>query len=652
MIQTILSKLKKNNNEEGSKYEKGYNPFLISEIQSQGGIKFNESYIRKGDGYEVSVHVYDYQTIVSDYWLEQIMNMPNVVATLDISTPDRKEIMDNINKSMAEQKVRETNAKDTGDLIDATQSYEELQEIFNGIRQGEVMKRIILRLFISSQTIEQLERDVKVVLDTLESLNFRGSVLLNEQEYEWSGIFTSYSTQQKYANKRKGVEIPSTSLSAGFPFHFTSLNDPYGTHYGTTETNGTVLFDMFHRDSQRKFYNALMIGKMGSGKSTMLKKVALDYATKGAKIRVLDITGEFKDLTNEMNGKIVALDGSNGIINPLQVYKTSTNDDGSASELGSFQQHLSKMSVFYRFLNPDAKNAEIKEFENLLREIYIKHDLWDDEKGADNVITEFKASDFPIFSDFLKHVREVLYEDFESKKVHENLGNVKRERLENIELNIDNLVKNYANLFDGHSSIENFADENFVSFPLRNLSELKPEIFQAQIFNVMNMLWDGMLINGQPQFIATNKKLLKPQDAVKYLILIDEAHHIINTRKGSEHGVEYLQRFMREARKYYGGIFFASHLITDFVPNNSDQNNAEEVKKLFELTQYKMIAEQDSESLSKLKDIFTGQLRDSELAQIPYLQTGEMMLCISSVKNIKMKVDVSQRELDLFGGGA
>jgi DNA helicase HerA-like ATPase len=109
---------------------------------------------------------------------------------------------------------------------------------------------------------------------------------------------------------------------------------------------------------------------------------------------------------------------------------------------------------------------------------------------------------------------------------------------------------------------------------------------------------------------------------------------------------------MREARKYFGGIFFASHVISDFVPDNATQSAAEEVKKLFGLTQYKFIAEQDSESLSKLKVVFTGQLNDSELSQIPYLQRGQVLLCISSVKNIKMSVDVSQEELDLFGGGA
>ncbi|WP_080871790.1 type IV secretion system protein VirB4 [Oceanobacillus timonensis] len=648
----MLSKVQRKTDieNESEKESLGYNPYLLSEVQPQGGIRFDEAYTRKGDGYETCIHVYDYQTIVNEFWLEQIMNMPNVVATLDVSTPNRKEIADKLNKSMAEQKNRGETAKDTSDLIEASESYEELQEVYNSIRQGEVMKRIIIRLFVSAKTIDELELSVKEVIDNLESLNFRGSVFLNEQEYEWQSMFTNYNVQQKYANKRKGIEIPSLSLAAGFPFHFTSLNDPYGTHLGTTETNGNVIFDLFHQDRIRKFYNALMIGKMRSGKSTTLKKIALDSAVKGHKVRVLDITGEFEDLTLANDGKVIALDGSNGLINPLQVYKTVTLDDGSTDEKGSFTQHLSKMSVFYRFLRPDVGNQEILLFENILRDLYVKKGLWNDDYVQN--ITEQPNENYPTMSELLNLVRVELYEDFEIKKIHENLTENRSKLLENIELILENLVKNYGHLFDGQSSLEHFDEIDFVSFPLRNLAELKPEVFQAQLFNVMNMLWQGMLVNGQPQYKAFNKHLLDFEDAVRYLIIIDEAHHIINTEKGAESRLKYIKNFMREARKYFGAIFFASHLITDFVPENADQASAEEIKKIFNLTQYKFISQQDSESLKKLKEVFAGQLNESELAQIPFLQTGEAILSISGLKNLKMTVDVSQAELDLFGGGA
>ncbi|WP_018395852.1 hypothetical protein [Bacillus sp. 37MA] len=638
--------------DEEVKKKKGYNPYFLAQIQPQGGIKFEESFIRKGDGYEACIHIYDYQSNVSDFWLEEIMNMPNVITTLDVISENRKRVIESINKSMAEQSVRHLNSKDSIDRIEATQQYRDLEEVYQRITSGEVMKRIHLRIYVSGKTIDGLEKQVEEVIEALEALNFRGAIFLNEQEYEFDALATGFETQSKSINKRKGKEIPSLSLAAGFPFHFTQLSDPYGTYYGTTQTNGSVIFDLFHRDKQRKSYNSVLIGKMGAGKSTLLKKSLMDNAIKGYKIRVFDIVGEFKDLVSELGGKTIALDGSQGMINPLQVFKTASKDDGTPDEALSFMQHLSKLTIFYRFLTPNAIDDHIKEYENLLRKLYIKKGLWNDENPLGNNITGRKVDEYPIFTDFLTFIREELYEDFNTKKHHENLGESRKNRLEKIELNIVNLVETYSYLFDGISTIENFNDEQVVSFSLRHLSQLKPEIFQAQLFNIMNLLWDGMLQNGAHQLKQFNHGELSFEDAIRYLIIIDEAHHIINTNKGSEHALRFLTKFSREARKYFGGLFFASHSIRDFVPDGSDQSMVEEIKKLFELTQYKFIMQQDSNSLDMLRRIFAGQINESEVAEIPYFATGSVLLSISAVKNVRFQVEVTDEELALFGGGA
>ncbi|MGM9988803.1 MAG: VirB4 family type IV secretion system protein [Bacillaceae bacterium] len=653
MLLNVLSSLfKKENEVEDVKSDKGYNPFLVANIQPQGGVKFENSYVKMGDGFMSCLHVYKYQNMVNDFWLEPIINMQNVITTIDVANANKREMIDQINKSMAEQNTRFEMAKDNVDRIDARETYTELRDLYNQISHGEVMKMIHLRLYVKGKTLEELEFNVREVMEELESLNFRTSVLLNEQEWEWESLFTSYQGQLKYANKRKGKELPSTTLAGGYPFHFTSLNDRTGTYYGTTDTNGTVIFDMFHKDKFRKFYNALMIGKMGSGKSTMLKKTVLDQAIKGNKIRILDVTGEFADLVTKLDGKQIALDGSQGVINPLHVYKTVTNDDGSSNDVLSFTQHLSKLAVFYNFINPAATKDEVTEFELMLRNLYIELELWSDNPDIVIEITKFKAEEFPTFSSFLSLIRKELYEDYENKVVHKNLIKERAKRLENIELTLMNLVKNYGNIFDGTSSIDNFDEELIVSFPLRNLTNLKGEIYQAQVFNIMNMLWDNMIVNGSPQLKAFNRGELTQDEARKLLIVIDEAHHLINTRNISQPAVLYLERFMREARKYFGGIFFVSHVISDFVPSGSSGENAENVKKLFQLTQYKFIGEQDTESMPTIQSVFDGQLTESESRIIPNLQTGRVVLCISGVKNIVFDVDVSKQELQLFGGGA
>lgn len=628
------------------KQKKGYNPYFVAQIQPQGGVSFKENLVRNGDGYSTCIHIYEYPTNVNDFWLEPIMNMPNAITTLDVVSDERKQVVEAINKNMSEQNARHVNAKENIDRMDAQEQYLDMKELYRQVTNGEVIKRIHLRIYIAEKTIPDLEKRLKEVIHHLETHNFRGSIFLNEQEYEWESLVTHFDIQKKYPNKRKGKEIPALALAGGFPFHFTHLDDPYGTYQGTTRTGGSVIFDLFHKDQQRKSYNAVLMGLMGAGKSTFLKKVTTDNAIKGYKIRGFDIVGEFESLVRELGGKQIALDGSEGQINPLQVFKTHEH------EINSFTQHLSKLTVFYRFIAPQAKDDELKEYEKLLRKLYIQKQLWNDEKGASNHITGLSPEAYPTFSEFLQLIRQELYADEKTREHHPNLGEYRKRRLELIELNIENLVETYAHLFDGISTIEDFNDEQVVFFSIRHLSKLKDEIAQAQLFNVMSLLWDGMLQNGEPQLAAYTKGTLAFEDAIRYLIVIDEAHHIVNTKRGNEHALDFLTEFSREARKYFAGLIYASHLISDFVPDGSEQTAIEKIKKLFDLTQYKFIMQQDDNNLDTIQRVFKTGITDSELAEIPKLPIGDVLLCIKSVKNILFHIEIDEEEKVLYGGGA
>ncbi|WP_341963646.1 type IV secretion system protein VirB4 (plasmid) [Planococcus maritimus] len=655
IAEKIQSMFTSKKTEEDSKAELGYNPMLLASIQPQGGVKFEPNYIRMGDGYMASLHIYKYQNIVSDYWLEPILNMENVLCTVDISNANKREVVEAINKAMAEQNSRFYNAKENIERKDAENQYIELSKLYDEISIGEIVKKVHIRLFVKGKTLEELEINTHKTMEELESMNFRSTVFLNEQEWEWEGMFTSYQTQFEYANKRKGKEIPATGLAGGYPFHYTYLQDPTGTYLGTTYTGGTVLFDLFHKDKKRKYYNALMVGQMGSGKSTLLKKQVLEQAIRGNRVRILDVTGEFGKLVETLGGKQIALDGSEGIINPLHVYKTAVKKDGSTDEKMSFMQHLSKLKVFYRYMKGTVGEDEISLYSSLLRKLYIQKNLWT-EAGDDGIeITEFNADQYPTFSELLTLIKSELYEDVAIKKIRPNLSEGAVSLLSSIELAIENIVDIYGSIFDGHSSIQSIEDEMVVSFPVRNLLQMSGEVFQAQLFNILNMLWDGMIVNGSHQFNKYNKGELQAEEAVKFLIIIDEAHNFINTSDLAKPAVKHVERFMREARKYFGGIFFVSHSVNDFVPNYDGSNsneNAENIKKLFQLTQYKFIAQQDSITIPIIKNIFEGQITDSELSAIPRFETGHVLLSISGVKNITFKVDIPNKELGLFGGGA
>ena len=538
-----------------------YNPQFIYDIQPSGGVSFKESYTKKGDGYETCIGIYDFPTHVNEFWLYDLLNISNVITAIDVASTKETEVVNNINKSLREQLDRFYNEKDQIQKISAQSKYNELTEIFNQIsRSGEVVKLVNIRLYVSGRTISQLEENIRNVLETLEGLSFKGTIFLNETQYEWSALFTSHTQIKKFPNKRVGKEIGSKTLAAGYPFHFTKLDDPNGTYLGGTTTGGSLIYDIFHKDKYRKYYNALIFGTMGSGKSTLLKKLILDNACRGNIIRGIDVTGEDKNLIEEeLHGKMISLDGTNGIINLLQILRTSDKEGIS------FMQHLSKLTTFYKFIAPSANDEICKEFELLARKLYIKLEIYKEDIDVEQQnLTRLKETQYPKFSDLLNLVKEEMYENIEKNIIKKELSNTRLERLESIELTLKSMVNNYGYLFNGYTTIPNIVDEQIVFFSIRNLTSMKKEIFNAQMFNVLNLLWDNMLQNGTKYKKLYDTKSIAWEDIVRYLIVVDEAHRIINP--DNLLAVKFLIEFEREARKYFGGLIFVSHTIRDFVP--------------------------------------------------------------------------------------
>ncbi|WP_343118200.1 hypothetical protein, partial [Romboutsia sp. MSSM.1001216sp_RTP31141st1_F12_RTP31141_220114] len=368
-----------------------YDPYLITQIQPQGGIKFDERIIQKGDGFETCIHVYDYPSQVKPFWLERLLTMNDVITTIDIGTANKQKILKQLEKSLVEQENRYYEDKSKVGQIQAKSTYQSLQGLTEDItNNGEIIKMVHIRYFVSAPNVEELWSKVKEILEKLESRGYRGAVLLNEQEYEWKSLFNGYLEQEKFINKRKGKAIPSEALGAGYPFHYTHLDDPTGMFLGTTFTGGNVLFDLFTKTKDRLSYNAVIVGTMGSGKSTLLKKLVLNNAIQGQTIRILDIVGEFKSLVHALGGKTISLDGSDGMINPLQVLVTITDENtNKVDNEKSFMTHLSKVSMMYKFLNPDCTSDEHREFDSLVSNFYrFKHiDI--------SRCTEYEVRDYP-----------------------------------------------------------------------------------------------------------------------------------------------------------------------------------------------------------------------------------------------------------------
>lgn len=615
----------------------GFNPHLLKAIQPNGNVTFgHEDYVRCGNGYESCVYVYDYPKNVDRHWLNILTNNAGTISIIDVESTNTTDVKKKLSKGIVEYKSRSVSQGDIVYRMDAAEMEQELSTLaYEVSRLGEVLKRITTRIFVSAKTEEDLHSIVKRLTENLEDNNYRAAVNLNEQDYEFKSMYLSAEKQKKSYNERQGKPIRSKTLAGGDPFHFTSLNDKYGSILGhTLETDGKVIFDMFHNDKKRTYYNSVAVGEMGMGKSTLLKTIARDRAARGDFLRIMDVTGEFTDLAWYLGGKVVALDGSQGQLNALQVYKAAD------SEEESFSMHLSKLSTMYKFIQPECSHTEKLLFEKVARTLYESRKLTPKTIEKGRKVTELSANEYPIMEDLIPVVDELL-------KTENNQETINMFR--HIKLVIEDLCYNYGHIFNGPTSIDDLINTQLVVYNIHALTKMKPEIFDAQFSSCLSLCWANAIKVGSQMKHLQETGQISLEDVKHFLLILDESHKSLNSSK--PYAVDQVTTYEREGRKYFAGLMFASQSIRDFVPEGTSNENIAKIKTLFELCSYKFIMHQDSNSIDLLRNVFQREFTETEFQDIPKLEKGQAILNIKSVKNLKMQIDVTQEELAVFKGG-
>ncbi len=620
---------------------------LFSYIQPQGGITFAApNYITTGDGYTKIIHIYRLPTRLDDYWLSDITRQKDCITVIDASTRDKREVQKNINRALQEEFSREQHATNYQEIYDSQKRQHQLQLMYDEVKSmGEVVKMMHFRIFVSGKSLVSVEEQCGEIMENLEADEYMPTILLNEGEREWKSLWQSYTRQAAEPFAIKGLSLMTEQIAGGYPFKFSSLEDDSGDLLGFTGCGGCVVYDEFAKTDRRKHYNTLAVGDMGSGKSTFLKKRFRSRAERGDFVRCFDISGEFTQLTREFGGKIIKCDGQHGLLNPLEILR-SGDDDGT-----NYVRHISKVSAFYQCLVPGTTYETLIDLQNILRSLYERFELV---PGEGKRITGLPANRYPTFSDLAAYIKEEMDvktdEAAKADDVRKALLIQEVSQLNSIYKAISSLVRNYGQMFDGHTTIDNIVDEKIVTFDISTIKDLD-NIFVAQLFNMTYFCWDNAVANGGYMKAQYESKALSFEDVVRFLIIIDESHRWINAK--FEFILDLIIVILREARKYFVGVTLASQSIRDYAPEGSSSEAIEKLKIIFELTQYKFIFKQDSSVLPLIDKLFGGVLSPWQREKIPYLEQGETILSIAGDRNIFFKVWLSkQYEEQLFAGGA
>ena len=178
---------------------------------------------------------------------------------------------------------------------------------------------------------------------------------------------------------------------------------------------------------------------------------------------------------------------------------------------------------------------------------------------------------------------------------------------------------------------------------------MSQNIFQAQLYSALSLIWNHALINGRRQNALLDAKKIRKEDIQYFQVILDECHNIVNAE--NIFAVDFIKNFEREMRKFNAGIIFATQSPEEMVPDKVESAALSSLKVVFELCQYKVIMAMDPSQLQKMRSLLGDSLTSSDYERIPNLSTGEAIFNTGSKERYNVTIIPNRRQLEDFKGG-
>lgn len=605
-------------------YQRNVNNHIVDTI-TPTAIEFHKNYFWFGDNLARVISVTNYPSRVNIGWLSRIANMEGAICSIHLSPADPAKLIENISKSIGELTSKINNGGNALMITRATQQLKDANILLQKIDQEqENVFFVTISIMIYASDMESLDKKTKRVLSALAGSKMKGRTIIFKQE-EALLAASPYGICPQFIKDIGSRNMPSSTVAGSFPFSASGLNDGTGFIFGKDADGGIILIDTWLRGGDRTNSNWTILGLPGVGKSTAVKHIFLNEYSLGTKIIMIDPEREYRDLCENVGGKIINCGGGKGgRINPLQVKDVPIDEDdeepGSESRLyrdegcglSPLALHFQTLRIFFKLYLRHIDDYEQAALEEVLEELYRRHGItWDTDTS------KIPSTQYPVMKDLYDLLQEYANSDkfdIEKRRIYDRLAL----RLRSAAVGAD------AALWNGHTTIE--ADSDFIVLDTYDLQEADESIKRTQYFNVLTWAW---------------QQIARDRDE-KILLGVDEAYLIVDPEVPQ--ALQFLRNVSKRIRKYSGGLAVITHSAVDFLDD--------EVKRfgqaLLDNPCFKFLMGTDGKNLNELTQLL--DLTEAEQELLAKKRRGQGLL-IAGSKRVNAKVVVHDFELELFGKG-
>ncbi len=635
------------------KYTKeGYDLDLLQRVQPKGNVNFKpDLFYYGGDGYYTIMHVVGYPTEgLGNFWLRDLMQVEGARAFLSVVPLDSEKLKKQITKAIDEKNTRVSGKRKQMDNQQEFDEIAELTKLYRQMQQLNIsMKGIYVRLFVTADTEELLQKRVKEIKDKCSA--YKMTILAGELDFEYKTPFVPPAKQKSMENRRKSTVIRTYDLAGGYFFNHTKLEDEHGTYFGWTPTDGAVNFNFLERDNKRTTSFMLISGSPKQGQTTFALKLNDDLYSKGNYIRNFDIDGMYREQTRRQHGLILDLSGSENRINPFQVFPTVTNEDGSmVDEIRSFQVHIEKLKNIFKLMSNALTDDDMSYLNSALTNFYIEKGIWyrNPQININSLrATKIRTEEYPTLSDFN------IFMQSEKVKLNSQKSSSSFEQLAitRIQSAIDTMQSSYAGIFEGVTQFKSISSEKVVTFDFSALTG-EPAVLNAQIFSVLTLLSADITNNGKRcrKFLKEHQgKGYKETDLPHYIVNISAAQSILKPK--FRRSVDLLASIMDGMSNSFAGMILNISSLTGIVGESTSLDNPYTIaiQQIFGLMQYRVFARSTEEDIARLARALAGQMTKSELSLLRKMAVGQLFMNIAGVGNIFFTQQLVGDEMKRYG---
>lgn len=624
--------------------KKGYDPIFISQIQPIANLGTKScNYLRTSQGYLKTLHVTAYKKKGNPlFYGENVFKFANTTTSIDIFNVDKSstDFERSLNRSLNEYEDRIESSKDRISRKKAASEYRKLDETIDTIiEDDEALKQIHVRIFLHEPSLDALADKEQEVLTKLKKHGFHAHCFIDEAETEYRALFVSFTENQKQ-RKRKGQEIRAFMLAGSYFFSSAKLVDPNALYTGyALYGSGLVVLNQFHKDRSRKSYGGLYIGNQGFGKSTEIKATAKTNRLLGNNTFLFMVSNEAERLVKACGG--LHFDAREPKINPCQIYSTDFDiQSNQTKDRQCFITNVTKMKIILSM----AANLSQQTTNSSQKYITDFYKSWVDEYHLDiDQITTYDPEQYPLYSNVLEYAKNQYQSETDQ---------LERQALKEMIGGLETVVDTYGDIFNVHTEFS-LDQQKLVAFNLESLLNIQDsDIYNAQYFNLYNMVYSHAVRVGQQEKYLYTTKQKKPSEIIFTDIVSDEFHNPIRTRNVQL--LNQMDRNNREGRKIFIAQHYAVHDIKDCFIDMDDNGRmgpvSQAVMNLYKLSTYRFIYRQDASSLDTLRKVFGKEISESDLQAITRLKEGQSHLNIKGTTNIQFKREVNKRDLEIFEG--